>query len=198
MQLKSCYSGLDPGPGSPSSSLCQSPDRSPPHIPVSFSPASSPGRLYSPLCSPLHRSNSPVRSHYSPLYSPSDREDSPDPSYSPVETFSEEETEEEADKPQVETAEPEQSVSQPSSSADDIASLGPWRTRSIRVQRTTTYLGQTFVLPPRDKSPELAPAKRPKLSLSSPPYKYVSSLAVSPRKPPTGGGGGGVARQLSR
>ena len=203
MQLKSSYSGLDPGPGSPSSSLCQSPDRSPPQIPCCFSPASSPDRLYSPVCSPLHRSNSPVRSHYSPLYSPSYREDSPDPSYSPVETFSDEETE---DTPApaavptpapvdntVETAEQEQSTSQPATSTDDVSSLEPWRTRSIRVQRTTTYLGQTFVLPSRDKSPELlAPAKRPKLSLSSPPYKYVSSLAVSPRKPLRG------PRQLSR
>lgn len=74
LQLKSSYSGLEPG--SPSSSLCQSPDRSPPHIPCSFSPASSPH-------SPLDRTDSPVRL-YSPLYSPSDRSDSPAPSYSPV------------------------------------------------------------------------------------------------------------------
>ena len=79
MQLKSSYSQLNsPGldPGSPSSSFCQSPDRSPPHIPCSFSPASSPH-------SPLDRTDSPVRL-YSPLYSPSDRSDSPAPSYSPV------------------------------------------------------------------------------------------------------------------
>ena len=79
MQLKSSYSQLNsPGldPGSPSSSFCQSPDRSPPHIPCSFSPASSPR-------SPLDRMESPVRL-YSPLYSPSDRSDSPAPSYSPV------------------------------------------------------------------------------------------------------------------
>ena len=203
LQLKSSYSGLDPGPGSPSSSLCQSPDRSPPHIPCSFSPASSPGRLYSPVRSPLHRSLSPVRPHYSPLYSPSGRADSPDPSYSPVETFSEEETEdspapgEETNKQPVETPERDQATPQPSSSTEDVSSLEPWRTRSLRIQRTTTYLGQTFVLPPRDKSPEVAAAaKRPRLSLSSPPYKYVSSLAVSPRT--SLGGVGGRPRQLSR
>ena len=76
-------------------------------------------------------------------------------------------------------------LSPSTSRPDDVSSLAPWSRRSIRVERTTTYLGQTFVLPSRDKSPpaEETPGKRPRLSLSSPPYKYISSLSHSPKKP---------------
>ena len=63
--------GLGPGSVSPSSSLCQSLDRSPPPIPVRYSPARTPfpgqPQLYSPL-----------------LYSPSyDESEVAEPSYSP-------------------------------------------------------------------------------------------------------------------
>ena len=52
--VSGCWSpGPGPGSVSPSSSLCQSPDRSPPPIPVRYSPARSPSparpQLYSPL-----------------------------------------------------------------------------------------------------------------------------------------------------
>ena len=70
--VSGCWSP-DPGPGSvsPSSSLCQSPDRSPPPIPVRYSPARSPSPARPQLYSPL-------------LYSPSyDESEVAEPSYSP-------------------------------------------------------------------------------------------------------------------
>ena len=189
---------LPPDPESPGSSLCQSPDRSPPPINCSYSPASSPARS---LYSPLMYSPSCDRSEFSP---------NPTPSYSPVENFSDdEEAEDKKDENEENPVEdkvanessserkPDEDVPTSSDSKCDksreseqnVMSLNPWTKRSIKIQRTTTFLGQTFVLPPttRERSPacDEGPSKRPRLSssLSGPPYKYISSLSVSPKKP---------------
>jgi len=209
-----------PEPESPSSSLCQSPDRSPPSINCSYSPVSSPeSHVYSPTMSPLR---------YSPLlYSPSDdrSQPSPEPTYSPVENFSDEEDEEtpstvketrsKEDKSstkqggnssnvtafcdQSTTSDKDNSSQQQNVKSEKSATaeskpetpeLIPWTKRTIRIQRTATYLGQTFVLPPvSDERPGFGegqgPSKRPRLSGSAgsvPAYKYVSSLPMSPVK----------------
>ena len=80
---------------------------------------------------------------------------------------------------------------------DNLASLQPWTKRTLRIQRTGTFLGQTFVLPPvtRDRSPpaagpEEAASKRPRLSSGG--CKYISSLSPGPRTPPV------LARQASK
>ena len=196
------HCSYSPEPGSPSSSLCQSPDRSPPLIQCSYSPASSPhSNIYSPLL-------------YSPSYD-SDFSPTTDPSYSPVENFSDEEEETTSDNSKKETCDKSateaENEAKPSDNASDTptrasdtkcdepepdptVNLNPWTKRSVKIQRTTTYLGQQFILPStsRERSPsssEPGPSsKKPRLSSSS-SYKYTSSLSPA-RKP--------ISRQSSR
>ena len=173
--------------------------RSPPSINCSYSPVSSPeSHVYSPTMSPLR---------YSPLlYSPSDdrSQPSPEPTYSPVENFSDEEDEEtpstvkesrsKEDKSSMKqggnssnvtafcdqstTSDKDNSSQQQNAKSEKSATaeskpetpeLIPWTKRTIRIQRTATYLGQTFVLPPvSDERPGFGegqgPSKRPRLS----------------------------------
>jgi len=190
-------------PLSPSSSICQSPDRSPPRLSCGFSPTSSDTDQ-----SPRYSCPSPesTTDRYSPLlYSPSSQPISPqEPSYSPIENFSDEENEANKDneymKEEVnESVKSLHEVKLDSSndqgsnlvkSDDPIPSTSgepklyePWTKRTIKIQRTHTYLGQTFTLPPRTRSPSppyASPAKRPKLS-TSPLYKYSPSPLPSPK-----------------
>jgi hypothetical protein len=154
----------------------------------------------------------------SPPYSP------PEPNYSPIENFSDEESDDNKDENQDEIALSEPGSSQkhpevqidhsskavvpveslentdepePSTSGGSInagPSLLPWTKRTLRIQRTHTYLGQTFTLPPRTRSPSPpadTPAKRPKLSPTH-AYKYAASPLPSPKS------NSNLPRQLSR
>jgi len=197
-------------PLSPSSSICQSPDRSPPRLFCGFSPTSSDTDQ-----SPRYSCPSPesTTDRYSPLlYSPSSQPISPEepsyspqePSYSPIENFSDEEGEATKDdeymKQEVNESVKSLHEVKLESSNDQSSNLvkndhpipstsgepklyEPWTKRTIKIQRTHTYLGQTFTLPPRTRSPSppsASPAKRPKLS-TSPLYKYSPSPLPSPK-----------------
>jgi len=222
-------SPLDWTPLSPSSSICQSPDRSPPPLSCGFSPSSS-DTGHSPTYSPSSHSPESSRSIYSPmLYSPSASPpySPPEPNYSPIENFSDEENEdnkeenqdEKGDKKQVAFPEPMlcqnlpevqldhsskavipvENIDEPQPSTsggpESIGpSLLPWTKRTLKIQRTHTYLGQTFTLPPRTRSPSPpvdSPAKRPKLSPTL-AYQYAASPLPSPKS------NSNLPRQLSR
>lgn len=190
-------------PLSPSSSICQSPDRSPPRLFCGFSPTSSDTDQ-----SPQYSCPSPESTvdRYSPLlYSPSSQPISPrEPSYSPIENFSDEESEATKDEEYVKEKVNESVKSLHEVKLDSYPDEGsihvknddpipstssepklyePWTKRTIKIQRTHTYLGQTFTLAPRTRSsspPNASPAKRPKLS-TSPLYKYSPSPLPSPK-----------------
>ena len=208
-------------PLSPSSSFCQSPDRSPPQLSCGFSPSSSDAG-HSPAYSSSCTSPASSRALYSPmLYSPSASPpySPPEPNYSPIENFSDEEAEDEniSDKGEKDkihivevstsntpvttvampieekTVEPKPSTSSGSEKTES-SSLLPWTKRTLKIQRTHTYLGQTFTLPSRTRSPSPlldSPAKRPKLS-PSPAYKYKPSPLPSTKS------NSNLPRQLSR
>ena len=219
-------------PLSPSSSVCQSPDRSPPPLSCGFSPSSS-ETGHSPTYSPSSHSPESSRALYSPmLYSPSASPpySPPEPNYSPIENFSDEESEDNKDENQDEKFDEKQvvfsepmackelpeveidhsskavipvesventDVPQPSTSRGPEnagPSFLPWSKRTLRIQRTHTYLGQTFTLPPRTRSPSPpvdSPAKRPKLSPTH-AYQYAASPLPSPKS------NSNLPRQLSR
>jgi len=222
-------SPLDWTPLSPSSSICQSPDRSPPPLSCGFSPSSS-DTGHSPIYSPTCHSPESSRSLYSPmLYSPSASPpySPPEPNYSPIENFSDEESEDNKDEHQDEKGDEKQkAISEPvtgqnltdvqldhsskavtpvenidepqPSTSGGVESIGPsllpWTKRTLKIQRTHTYLGQTFTLPPRTRSPSPSvdsPAKRPKLSPTQ-AYQYAASPLPSSKS------NSNLPRQLSR
>ena len=177
-------------PTSPSS-LCLSPDRSPPSLSCHYSPAHSTSSSTSHSYSPTYSSYSPSSS---PAYSPQE------PSYSPVENFSdEEESETPVEEPQPHptcpmAASPEAGPSsrlEPCKRPPQSPSSPPASKRS-----TPTYLGLPFPIPSSSSSspPRPTPVRPPRYNqsssslLTSPPLqRQPRSVDLTPRPAPSQG-----------
>ena len=169
-------------PTSPSS-LCLSPDRSPPPLSCHYSPAHSTSSSQSHSYSPTYSSYSPSSS---PSYSPQE------PSYSPVENFSDEE---ESETP-VEEAHPPPEAG-PSSRLEPCKRPPPQSPSSPPASKRSnpTYLGLPFPIPCSSASPPPRPLPRPprynrssSSLLSSPPLqRHPRTLDLTPRPTPSQG-----------
>ena len=182
-------------PTSPSS-LCLSPDRSPPSLSCHYSPNHSTSTSHS--YSPTYSSYSPTYSSYSPSLSPS--YSPPEPSYSPVENFSDEEetdiAEEEPSHPRPASPEPG-----PSRQVEPSYKRPPPQSPSsppATKRSTPTYLGAPFPIPSSSSSsppPPPRPLVRPprysrssSSLLTSPPLQRLPrSIDLSPRPAPSQG-----------
>jgi len=157
--------GIDWNPSSPGSSYCQSPDRSPISLSCGYSPDRSPRYFHSP-----NRSYSPSPSHSlpdspapslgdysppsSPPYSP------PEPSYSPIENFSDDED-----------SNPVQASTSTSESASSSHLIPPSSNASPESTSNEIFSPSSHSTAQPSSPP---PTKKPRLSI--PNYKYSPSL----------------------